>query len=63
VFPSRGGDTLSMRKEIIIIGLGAFIYVGAMIFELSFWGELSLFLLSYIIIAKHYDFVKHFLNT
>ena len=46
------GDTLSMRKEIIIIGLGAFIYVGAMIFELSFWGELSLFLLSYIIIAK-----------
>ncbi|MDO9555857.1 MAG: heavy metal translocating P-type ATPase [Atribacterota bacterium] len=46
------GDTLSMRKEIIIIGLGAFIYVGAMIFELSFWGELSLFLLSYIIIAR-----------
>jgi len=46
------GDTLSMRKEIIIIGLGAFIYVGAMIFELSFWGEFSLFLLSYIIIAR-----------
>ena len=41
-----------MRKEIIIIGLGAFICVGAMIFELSFWGELSLFLLSYIIIAR-----------
>lgn len=41
-----------MRKEIIIIGLGAFIYIGAMIFELSFWGELSLFLLSYIIIAR-----------
>lgn len=41
-----------MRKEIIIIGLGAFICVGAMIFELSFWEELSLFLLSYIIIAR-----------
>jgi Cd2+/Zn2+-exporting ATPase len=46
------GDTFSMRKEIIIIGLGAFIYIGAMIFELSFWGELSLFLLSYIIVAR-----------
>lgn len=52
MFPSRKGDTFNMRKEIIIIGLGAFICVGAMIFELSFWGELSLFLLSYIIIAR-----------
>ena len=42
----------SIKKEIIILGLGILIYAGALIFELSFIEKLSLFLLSYIIIAR-----------
>jgi len=34
------------------LGLGIVIYAGVLLFKLSFWGELSLFLLSYIIIAR-----------
>ncbi|RJS79148.1 cadmium-translocating P-type ATPase, partial [Methanophagales archaeon] len=41
----------SMKKEIMTLGLGILIYAGALVFKLPFWLGLSLFLLSYIIIA------------
>ena len=46
------GEEFSLKKEIMTLGLGIVIYAGVLLFKLSFWGELSLFLLSYIIIAR-----------
>lgn len=46
------GEEFSLKKEIMTLGLGILIYAGVLLFKLSFWGELSLFLLSYIIIAR-----------
>lgn len=46
------GEEFSLKKEIMTLGLGIIIYAGVLLFKLSFWGELSLFLLSYIIIAR-----------
>ena len=45
-------EEFSLKKEIMTLGLGIIIYAGVLLFKLSFWGELSLFLLSYIIIAR-----------
>jgi len=45
-------DEFGVKKQIIIIGLGTLIYIGALIFKLPFWGEFFLFLSSYIIIAS-----------
>lgn len=45
-------EEFSLKKEIMTLGLGILIYAGVLLFKLSFWGELSLFLLSYIIIAR-----------
>ena len=45
-------EEFSLNKEIMTLGLGIIIYAGVILFKLSFWGELSLFLLSYIIIAR-----------
>ena len=44
-------EDFSMKKEIMTLGLGILIYAGALVFKLPFWLGLSLFLLSYIIIA------------
>ena len=45
------GEEFSMRKEIMTLGLGVLLYAGALVFKLPFLWELSLFLLSYLIIA------------
>ena len=44
-------EDFSMKKEIMTLGLGILIYAGALVFKLPFWLGLSLFLLSYILIA------------
>ncbi len=41
----------NMKKQILTLGIGILIYMGVLIFNFPFWGELFLFLLSYIIIA------------
>lgn len=46
------GEGLNLKKEIITLGLGILIYTAALTFKLPFWGEISLFLLSYTIIAR-----------
>ncbi len=46
------GEEFQLKKELLILGLGVFIYVVALISRLSAWVELSLFLLSYFIIAR-----------
>jgi len=45
-------EGFNLKKEIITLGLGILIYLGALVLKLPFWQELSLFLLSYIIIAR-----------
>lgn len=45
-------EEFNLNKELMTIGLGVAIYAGALILKLPFWGELSLFLLSYFIIAR-----------
>lgn len=45
-------EKFSLKKKIIILGLGTLIYAGVLIFKLPFWWELALFLLSYFIIAR-----------
>lgn len=45
-------EEFSMRKELAILGFGTLIYVGVLILKLDFRWELSLFLLSYIIIGR-----------
>lgn len=45
-------EELDLKKELMTIGLGVVLYAGALILKLPFWGEFSLFLLSYFIIAK-----------
>ncbi|NOX98040.1 MAG: cadmium-translocating P-type ATPase [Nitrospirae bacterium] len=45
-------EEFNLKKELLILGLGVSIYAVALIFKLSFWEELSLYLLSYFIIAR-----------
>jgi len=44
-------DEFSVKREVLTLGLGILIYVLALLLEFTFWVELSLFLLSYFIIA------------
>ncbi len=41
----------NLKKTIIILAIGIFVYAGALILKLSFWESFSLFFLSYLIIA------------
>jgi len=45
-------EEFSTKKNIIILGLGTLIYIVALVLELPFFWELSLFLLGYIVIAR-----------
>ncbi len=45
------GEGTGIKRELIRICSGAFIYAGVLVLSLPFWLELSLFLLSYFIIA------------
>ena len=45
-------EDFSIKKEIMTLGLGILIYAGALVFKLPFGLGLSLFLLSYILIAR-----------
>ncbi len=42
---------LNLRKDVLIIGSGTFIYILALFLKLQFWWHVSLFLISYFIIA------------
>ncbi|MGB4504021.1 MAG: heavy metal translocating P-type ATPase [Syntrophaceticus sp.] len=44
-------DDLVNKKELFKIGIGAVLFAIALIFEFSFWAELSLFLTSYILVG------------
>ncbi len=46
----HGAET-GLKKEMLTLGVGILVYLGALGLKLPFWGELSLFLLSYFIIA------------
>lgn len=48
----ENSEEFSKRREFTVIGIGTAIYFAALLLRLPFWAELSLFLLSYIIIAK-----------
>lgn len=47
----RVEEEFNIKKEITILGLGALIYAGALIFKIQFYWSLSLYVLSYIIIG------------
>jgi len=47
----KKGEELSMKRYIIALGLGILVYIIALTLKLPFWWEVSLFLLSYIIIG------------
>jgi len=49
---ATGEEEFEIKKEIIKLGIGASVYILALILKLSFWGEISLFLLSYIIVGQ-----------
>jgi len=51
-YAGEKAEEFSTKKSIIILGLGTLIYIAALVLELPFFWGLSLFLLSYIVIAR-----------
>ena len=45
-------EEINLKKQMTHLGLGILVYAAALMFKLPFWGELSLFLVSYFIIAQ-----------
>ena len=50
-YDTEHGEEFNLKRQILILGLGILIYAVVLIFEFPFGVELSLFLLSYFIIA------------
>lgn len=48
---ASGEEEFEIKKEIIKLGVGTSVYILALLLKLSFLGEISLFLLSYIIVG------------
>jgi len=45
-------ERINLKKQMMRLGLGMLVYTAALVFKLPFWAELSLFLVSYFIIAQ-----------